>query len=422
MRSHRLSTAVMALILSVIILSTLTTPILAQTATPGPTLAPPTGFKVVAYYSSYNIYERQYMVTDIPAQQITHLNYAAMDVSDAGQCVSSDVWADEQFSYPGDTAGERLRGNFKQLQILRKNHPSLKILMTVGGWEKSKNFSNAALNDQSRARFAKSCVTYMKSSGFDGIDLDWRYPVSGGNEKNISRPEDRDNYTLLLAAVRAELDTLAKKDNRPYLLTIATPAVEPLYHNLQLDQIQNYVDWFNLMSYSFQGSWSTLASPASPLYGSTKDPRGETVQRNYNVDGAVKAYLDAGIPASKIVVGVAFYGQAWSGVKPNDYFGLYQPASGVPPGTRPGGLLYYRDLLPLLKDNKFTHFFDEETKVPWLFNPNTRVAISYEDAASIPNKTAYVRSMGLGGMMIWELSFDDDEHTLLNAVNSGLAK
>ena len=92
----------------------------------------------------------------------------------------------------------------------------------------------------------------------------------------------------------------------------------------------------------------------------------------------------------------------------------------MPTGTRPGGILYYRDLLPLLKSDTYTRFFDTETKTPWMYNANGGIAISYEDPVSIENKTAYVRSTGLGGIMVWELGFDDDAHTLLNAVYSGL--
>jgi chitinase len=136
----------------------------------------------------------------------------------------------------------------------------------------------------------------------------------------------------------------------------------------------------------------------------------------------VETYLDAGVPADKIVVGIPFYAQTWRNVKPNDYFGLYQAADGVPEGTRPGGVLYYRDLLPLLQNDIYTRFFDEEAGVPWLYSANERIAISYEDPQSIRNKVHYVRQKKLGGVMIWQVCYDDKDQPLLDVVNAALTE
>ena len=398
----------LVIVFSAILLFVPTTSTIAQDASPE--------FRVVGYYTASSLYDQEFFVTDIPA----HVNYTPISVSKNGQCVSSDVWTDTQYSYPNDKPYERLRGNFKQLQLLKKKSPELKVLMSVGGWEQSRYFSDAALTQESRTRFARSCVAFMHTYGFDGIDVDWRYPVSGGAPENNARPEDRENYTLLLAALREQLDLRSKQDDQSYLLTVTAPAVDSLYANIQLDQIHIYLDWINLTAYGFHGSWSTLASHQAPLYANTRDPRGEYVQNVYNVDAAVTAYLDAGVPANKIDVGIPFYAQTWSNVPANDFFGLYQPAGGVPAGARPGGILYYRDLMPLLNSTSYVRFFDDETKSPWLYNAAERIAISYEDQESILYKTAYVRSLGLGGIMVWELSYDDNAHTLLNAAHDGL--
>jgi chitinase len=377
-------------------------------------------YRVVGYYTYYSIYDEEYYVTDIPGDLLTHLNYAHIDVSPNGQCVSSDPWADMQYPYPGDRNNERLRGNFKQLQLLREDFPNLKILMSIGGWEHSTNLSDAALTQDSRIRLARSCIAFMRQYQFDGIDLDWRYPVSGGAEDTIARPEDRQNFTLLLAELRGQLDYWSERDNRHYLLTVAAPAIEPLYRNLELDQLPLYVDWINLTAYGYEGEWSTRAGHFAPLFPNSRDPRGTSFSRSYSVDGAVNAYLDAGVPASQIVLGVPFYAQTWRNVIPNDYFGLFQPTDGVPSGTRPGGILFYRDLAPLLASSDFVRFFDDESRVPWMYNEESRIAVSYEDEESILSKAAYVRRMGLGGMMVWVLSQDDETHTLLRAVYTGL--
>ncbi len=374
-------------------------------------------YRVVGYFPSYAIYQ-DYYVTDIPADQLTDLIYASVDISSAGQCVSSDLWTDTQYSYPGDKPTTRLRGNFRQLQLLRGEHPNLKILFSIGGWDYSTRFSNVAATPEARTRFVRSCVSFMQQYLFDGIDIDWRYPVSGGSVPG--RPEDRDNLTLLLEEFRTQLDQAGERAKQTYLLTMLAPAVPDLYDNIALDQVHPYLDWINVMSFSFQGSWSTVASHQAPLYSNTRDPRGTVVQADYNVDATVNHYLDLGIPASKLVVGIPFSGQAWQYVIEGNYVGLYESASGVPDGTRPGGILYYRDLLPLLNDPSFIQFFDEEVSVPWLYSPDQKIAISYEDPRSIRAKARYVQQNNLGGMMLWQISYDDAPHTLLSVAYSAL--
>lgn len=371
-------------------------------------------YRIVGYYNFYNIYY-DYFVTDIPADRLTHLNYAYIDISEAGQCVSADEWADTQYLYPGDLTSERLRGNFKQLQVLRGDNPNLRVLMTVGGWERSRHFSDVAVTEEARERFAQSCVAFMQEYGFDGIDIDWRYPVVGGAPDTVTRPEDRENLTLLLETLRTAIDEASAEDEQRYLLTMVAPAVESLWSNFEIERVHPYVDWINLTTFGFEGEWSTSAAHMAPLYASDRDPRGD-MRETQNVDYAVNAYLNAGVPASKLVIGIPFYGQAWRNVRPNNLFGLYGEADGVPDGTRDAGTLYYRDLELFLQSSDYTRYFDDVSLAPWMYNRERGIAISYENPESITNKAAYVRSLGLGGMMAYELSYDSSSNTLLNAI------
>ncbi len=373
--------------------------------------------RLVAYYMSYDIYDEQYFVTDIPGQLLTHLNYGYIDISDNLQCESADEWADTGFAYPGDRQTERVRGNFKQLQLLREQYPDLQILMSIGGWEHSANFSDAALTEESRVRLARSCLAFMREYGFDGIDIDWRYPVVGGTANETARPEDSANLTLLMADFRGQIEYWSEQDDRRYLLTMAVSGSESLYSSVQLNLVQEDVDWFNLMSFGFYGSWSPITSHFAGLYRNPRDPESAEA---YTVDAAVNSFLDAGVPAQKIVLGIPFYAQTWRNVRPNDYFGLFQPTDGVPSGTRAGGTLYYQDLEAFLSSPAYVRFFDDEAKAAWMYNADRRIAISYENEASILLKMAYVRNMGLGGTVAWELAFDDDAHSLLRAAHEGL--
>ncbi len=379
--------------------------------------APPK--RIVAYFAEWGVYERKYNVADVPADKLTHLNYAFAQIDADGECAVIDARAALEKVYPGDSreAGA-LHGSFHQLQLLKKKYPHLKTLISVGGWSKSGRFSDAALTDASRAKFAHFCVAFIVKYGFDGVDVDWEFPVAGGAEGNKARPEDRENFTLLLAELRKQLDERGKKDDTHYLLTFAAPAGPGEYKHIELAKVAPLVDWVNVMTYDFAGGWSRLTNFNAPLHASSTDPSDR--DKGLNVEGAVKAYRDAGVPDDKIVVGVPFYGHGWAGVKDvND--GLYQPHGKEPPmGRYEAGVFEYRDLAADYV-GKYDRHWSDEAKVPWLFDPKAGVMISYDDPESIRLKAEYVRKANLGGVMCWELSGDDARGSLLTAIHDVLA-
>lgn len=376
--------------------------------------------RVVGYFAEWSVYDRKYHVGDLPADKLTHVNYAFAKI-DKGECALADSYAAVDKAYPGDKEdGGAPRGSFNQLRKLKAKHPHLKTLISVGGWTLSGPFSDVALTEASRTKFAKSAVAFMTKHGFAGIDIDWEYPVGGGLESNKARPEDKQNYTLLLAALRKELDTRGEADKTHYLLTAAAPAAPKTYANIELAKVAKLLDWVNLMTYDFHGGWSPITNFNAALYPSKGDPtEDETVRKHFNVDAAVKGYLDAGVPAEKIVVGVPFYGRGWGGVK-NVKDGLYQPhAAAAPKGTWEAGVWDYKDLAANYVGKVKRHWHDE-AKVPWLYDDKKGVMISYDDPESLKLKAEYVKQKKLGGVMIWELSADDKESSLLNALHGAL--
>jgi chitinase len=378
--------------------------------------------RLVGYFAEWGIYGRKYNVCDIPAEKLTHINYAFARITN-GECALFDSYAAIDKAYSGDRwdAGE-LRGSFKQLQVLKKKHPHLKTLISVGGWTLSGAFSDVALTEAARAKFAKSCVAFMLKYGFDGIDIDWEYPVGGGLESNKVRPEDKQNYTLLLAELRKQIDEQGKKDTKSYLLTIAAPAGPKSIAHLEVEKIHKSLDWINLMTYDFHGGWSPVTNFHAPLYPAKDDPiKDENVRKHFNVDSAVKAYLGAGVPAEKLVVGVPFYGRGWGGVK-NVNDGLYQkPAASLPKGTWEAGVYNYKDIAANYT-GKFKRFWSEEAKAPWLFDAASGVMISYDDPESLKLKAEYVNKNYLGGVMFWDLSADDKNAALLSALHDVLRR
>ncbi len=365
--------------------------------------------RIVAYFSSWSIYARQYFVTDIPADKLTHINYAFANVSEEGECVLGDPWADTQFPYPGESEGPGLLGNFHQLLLLKERYPHLQTLISIGGWTWSGRFSDVALTAESRQKFAASCTAFMKQYGFDGLDIDWEYPAGGGNTGNIERPEDPANFVLLMAEVRRQLDAQGEADGRHYLLTIATGAGERHIQNIDWPAVHPFLDWINVMAYDFNGSWSAVTGFNAPLYAEPDSPTGESA------DAAMQGYLAAGIPADKLVLGVPFYGRGWKEVADvND--GLHQPFGDIPGD---GGAFSYHDLTTGFLKALQRHW-SAEARVPWLYHPAVGLMISYDDAESLRYKAEYVREHGFGGIMIWELAHDDQDYTLLTAVYAAL--
>ena len=380
----------------------------------------PTDHKVVGYFAAWSVYGRDYHVPEIPADKLTHVNYAFANISDSGECVMGDPYADADKFYPGDSwdPGAK-RGSFHQLQILKAAHPKLRTLISLGGWSWSARFSDVALTSQSRAKFVTSCVTFMKEHGFDGIDVDWEYPVSGGLPTNTYRPEDEQNYTLLLQAFRDALDTEEAASGKTYDLTIAAPAGPGIYANIELQKVGEILSWINLMTYDYHGGWDPTTHFNAALFAASDDPSADpAVKTQLNTAATVEGYLAAGVPASKLVVGVPFYGRGYAGV-PDQSEGLFQPFSGLPMGTWEAGVFDYHDLVAKYVPTMTRHWH-EQSQVPWLFDPATGIMISYDDPESLQKKAELVLQKNLGGAMLWELSGDTTEATLLSALHTSL--
>ena len=395
-------------------------PTASPTVTTIPTLEPTAvpieqdPLRIIGYFTSWGIGSRGYRVANLPGDMLTHINYAFGVISPQEiKCVLGDPVADVQKFYGANESLDRkpdlkdaLHGAFGQFLKLKIVYPKLKVMISIGGWNGSARFSDVALSEATRRQFVDSCINlyFRKYPGvFDGVDIDWEYPVSGGAQ--VGRPEDKHNFTLLLAEFRRQLDIQGQMDGKHYLLSIAAPAGPAVYANLELDQIHKILNWINLMTYDFHGAWDATTNFNSPLYKSSTDPSPDLVVRNhFNVDAVVQAYLAAGIPPQKLVIGVPFYGRGWQGVQDINH-GLYQAATGAAPGRFEPGVYDYWDI----KKNYLTtyqRYWQDEAKVPWIYNADKGIMITYEDPQSVALKADYVNMNHLSGMMFWELSND----------------
>ena len=257
----------------------------------------------------------------------------------------------------------------------------------------------------------------MSAKGvFDGIDVDWEYPTdcSAGVKVGAAGcvPEDTANFTLLLAEYRRQLDEQEKKDGLRYQLTIASSAWPDDYTKYEWQKIHPLLDFVNVMTYGLAPPGKTR--PQSALYKSASET-GEFAP-TLNTDYAVTRYMQEGVPANKIVMGVPFYAHGWTGV-PNINNGLYQKPGALAHGSIGNGSEQYSKLKTL---RGFHLFRDAETVSVSLFNPLTGVFWSFDDPTSLALKMDYVKKKNLAGVMFWELSGDDENSTLLKAIYRGL--
>ena len=350
---------------------------------------------VIAYVAGY----RDFDFTTIDVSGITHINYAFANISD-GEAIFDTTKIDGKRLTPKDIVA---------LNSLKSKNPDLKVLVSVGGWSWSKGFSDAALTEQSRLKFAKSCAVFVDKYKLDGIDLDWEYPNQIG-AGNIHRPEDVQNFTLMLKEVREQLDLLSEKkgDKTHYLLAIATGADEAYVKNTELGEIHKYIDFLNIMTYDFYNGLHEVNGHHSNFKASTQPD----LDMN-SVVNAVDMHINAGFPAEKINLGIPFYGRIWKGVKTDGKQILFQEAETVGMG------IDYKDFYHNINANGFVRYWDENAKAPYLWNSEEKTFISYEDEESIQYKIEYLKNRGLAGVMFWEYSADYNGE-LLNAVIDNL--
>jgi chitinase len=370
--------------------------------------------RIIGYLAGWSADETLFERLDAVADRLTHINYAFGLIGEDGRAVPGQPEADIERAFVGDEGGpDGLRGNFRQLQLLKERHPHLQTLISIGGWTGSGRISDAASTAEGREALVSSTIDLFLTRWpgvFDGIDIDWEYPVMGGLPENGYRPEDRRNCTLLFEEYRRQLDELGARTGVHYPLSAALPAGRALpMATFEIGEIAAILDWINVMTYDINGSVeSGITNHNAALYPASADPR-ETDERHYsNVDGTVQTFLAEGVPPDRLVVGLPFYGRGYTGVPPeND--GLYQPFTEIS----------FTDYHALDEASGERHWH-EEAGVPWLYDAATGSIVSYEDPESIAGKAAYIVEHGLGGAMFWELTGDDSRWTLLTALSDNL--
>ncbi|MFE9765536.1 glycoside hydrolase family 18 protein [Streptomyces sp. NPDC005808] len=355
-----------------------------------------------AYYAGWN--SEAYPVSQIPADQITHLFYAFSTI-DQGKC----------------TILPNAAQDFADLAELKREHPQLRTLISIGGWGTA-GFSDAALTAASRQTFVSSCLDMFFSTyrgSFDGVDLDWEFPVYGGPTEITDRPEDRRNMTLLAQEFRTEIDKRGQEDGKRYEVTAALPtgrlqtdgAYDPA-KSFELGKLAKILDFINLMTYDMGTGFSPVSTFNAPMGPVSADPTAQPDKTWNNVTGAVAYYRLHGVPANRLVLGTPFYGRGFVVNEEGDNHGLYQPYEST------FWVSGWRSIEPLLDDPAWQRYWNPQAQSPWLYNAAERRFVSYEDPTSIAIRARYAKQSGLLGTFMWELSDDDAEHSMLTAMSA----
>src|SRR5260370_13883456 len=314
---------------------------------------------------------------EIAARKLTRINYAFANLQ-SGVSV-------EGFEHDAE--------NFAALNSLKHDNPRLTVLVSVGGWTWSGNFSDMARTRKRRNLFIESAVKFVQKYNLDGLDIDWEYPGMAC-DKNRFRPDDRKNYTLLLKELRRRFNREEKSLGHHLVTSIATGASTDFLEHTEMAKVQRYVDTINLMSYDYYVPvWDKTTGHHSPLFTNPADPK------KISADRTVHEYESAGVPASKIVLGVPFYGKSWANV-PNINHGLFQIGTEAPATYLP-----YSSLASL-QNNGYVRYWDANASAPFLYNKDAQIFISYEDPESLAGKCKYVLDHKLAGIMFLEYSSD----------------
>ncbi|MFS1524207.1 glycosyl hydrolase family 18 protein [Microbulbifer sp. 2304DJ12-6] len=406
---------------------------------------------VGAYFVEWGIYGRNYQPAQIPASNLTHLLYAFIPICGPNQSLQDanpsgysalqqscqgkqdfevtvhDTYAALDKLYPSDNDAQDYKGVFNQLRRIKLANPDLVILPSVGGWTLSDPFyyfDNAA----NRNVFVDSMIEFLKTyTFFDGVDIDWEYPGGGGANADLGKESDGETYVTLMKDLRTALDALESETGRDYQLTSAVGVSPAKISKIDYSQASPYMDYIFAMSYDYYGAWSEDLGHHAGLY-----PTGNAIHPGFSGDETVTNLLTAGVPANKLVLGVAMYGRGWKGVS---NMTSQDPFSGKGNGPisltmsnghwEAGVVDYFRVVEEMLGGdpnssgvNGWSAVYDDTAKSPYVWKASTGELITYENGKSAKTKAEYVRQRGLAGTFSWEI--DADNGDILNAAHEGL--
>ncbi len=359
--------------------------------------------EIIGYFPSWQMYKRNGCVVPevLDYSKYSILNYSFYCPDKEGNLQGTDAWADSILLKGKIDWSKPQPAYFPNSSLVDYAHLyGVKVMVSIGGWTLSDNFPKIAADPKKRAHFAAECVKLLKEYQFDGIDIDWEYP---GYDEHSGTKEDKNTYPLFMKAIRDSIDAYGAKLNYHFLLTAAFGANTPQMENIKWNEI-TFMDYYNMMTYDFNGTWSDDANHNSPLYNPAKGYKG-------SLDEAFRLMTQTyNVPAEKLNMGVAFYGRSlrgFDGEEPITVYrtGHHKKADDVVFAEWEGSPSYY-NILEEIKKHGYKEYWDDVAKVPYLVSEQEKSFVSYDNPKSIRMKADYIVEKKCAGAIIWDASCD----------------